>query len=187
MAYKRRRRYSGTRTKKLEHRQWFSNSWFSNVTTTLKNGADTDNVVLIGYDPLKGDDQTILRTRGLVNIVASTLGADVLAVLGGIVLPNKVVNNASPSELPNPLVDTDSTNWFVWHPFMIPGTLADSGTETPSDAATVQTFEMPVDSKAKRIMEASESVAWILGMNSNGAVSSKTFTMSSIIRTLVGY
>jgi len=186
MAYKRSRRRT-RHERKITHRQWFSDSAFHQETITLKNGADTDNVILFNQATLKGDDQTILRTRGTVSIQASTLGVDVIAVLGATVLPNKVVNNASPSELPNPLVDADSTDWFVWHPFMIPGTLADSGDETPSDAASTLSLIMPIDSKAKRIMEASDSVAWIIGMNANGVVSGKTFTFSTCLRTLVGY
>jgi len=187
----RRRRSSRMRgsqyERKINHRQWFTSSTFNSFTLTLKNGADTDNVARIAVDPLKGDDCTILRTRGLVNIQASTLGADTIAVLGGIVLPNKTANNASASELPSPLVDADTTDWFVWHPFMIPGTLSDSGTETPADSAAVQSLQMPIDSKGKRIMEASESVVWILGFNPNGAVASKTVTTSVLTRTLVGF
>jgi len=181
-----RRRSSGYE-RKINHRQWFTSSTFNSFTITLKNGADTDNVARVAVDPLKGDDATILRTRGLVSIQASTLGADTIAVLGGIVLPNKTANNASASELPNPLVDEDTTDWFVWHPFMIPGTLSDSGAETPADAAAIQTLEMPIDSKAKRIMEASESVVWLMGFNPNGAVSAKTVTTSVLTRTLVGF
>lgn len=185
--YSRRRRYSSGRTKKLEHKQWFTESAFGAKTVTLKNGADTDNVVFMTNSPLKGDDQTILRTRGRINIVASTLGADCWAVLGATVLPAKVAANASPQELPNPLVDEDGTDWFVWHPFMIPGTLADSGNETPADASAITTFDMPIDSKAKRRMEAADNVVWLLGINANGAVSSKTFTYAWCVRTLVGY
>jgi len=181
------RRRSGSYERKINHRQWYTSSSFETHTVTLKTGADTDNIVPIVRDQLKGDDCTILRTRGIVSIQASTLGADCIAVLGGIVLPNKIALNASASELPNPLVDSDSTDWFVWHPFMLPGTLSDSGTETPADSAAVTSLEMPVDSKAKRIMEASDSVMWLLGINANGAVASKSFTFSVCLRTLVGF
>jgi len=175
------------RERSIEHRQWFTNSGIASETVTLKAGADTDNVAKIAVDPLKGDDQTILRTRGFVNISTSALGSDTIAVLGGIVLPDKTANNASTSDLPNPLVDGDTTDWFVWHPFMIPSSIGDSGTETPEDAATLTVNYLPVDSKAKRIMEASESVVWLLGMNAEQAVSSKSFQFNYCLRTLVGY
>jgi len=185
-----RRRSSRTRSRegrKIEHRQWFTESGVASHTVTLKAGADTDNVVKISVDPLKGDDQTILRTRGFVNIQTSALGSDTIAVLGGLVLPNKTAQNASTSDLPSPLVDADTTDWFVWHPFMIPASVADTGDETPSDAATLTANYLHVDSKAKRIMEASESVVWILGLNPQAAVSGKQFEFAYCLRTLVGY
>lgn len=185
-----RRRHSRRRTRherKIEHRQWFTSSGFSAGSLTLKAGADSDNVVKIAVDALKGDDQTILRTRGYINIATSELGSDTIGVLGGIVLPNKTAQNASNSELPNPLVDADSTDWFVWHPFAISGSIADSGDETPADANLAETLEMPIDSKAKRIMEASESVVWVLGLNPKAAVSSKSVDFVYCLRTLVGY
>jgi len=182
--YERRRQSSG---RKLEHRQWFTSSGFASETVSLKAGADTSNVVKITTDQLKGDDQTILRTRGLVAVATSALGADTIAVLGGIVLPNKTAANASADELPSPLVDADTTDWFVWHPFVIPSSIADSGDETPSDAVLTEPNYMHVDSKAKRILEASESVVWLLGLNPQAVVSSKTFRIAYNLRTLVGY
>lgn len=181
------RRSRRTYERKIEHRQWYTESGVKTETVTLKAGADTDNVVKITVDPLKGDDQTILRTRGFVNVQTSALGQDTIAVLGGLVLPNKTAENASSADLPNPLVDADTTDWFVWHPFMIPSSIADSGSETPEDAAALTNNMLAVDSKAKRIMEASESVVWILGMNPPQAVSGKSFQFAYCLRTLVGY
>lgn len=187
----RRRRSASRRStryeRKIEHRQWFTSSGFAEQTVTLKAGADTDNVVKIAVDQLKGDDQTILRTRGIVAVATSALGSDTIAVLGGIVLPNKTASNASTDELPSPLVDADTTDWFVWHPFMIPSSIADSGDETPADAVITEPNQMHVDSKAKRIMEASESVVWLLGLNPKAAVSGKQFNVAYNLRTLVGY
>lgn len=184
-----RRRYSRSsrHERKIQHRQWFSTSGFANGNLTLQTGANTGNVFKVAVDQLKGDDQTILRTRGLVSVSSSALANDTIAVLGGIVLPNKTAANASTSELPNPLLDDDSTDWFVWHPFMIPGSVADTGDTTPADTAFLIANDMPIDSKAKRILEASESVVWILGFNPKGAVSNKAISVAYNLRTLVGY
>jgi len=184
-----RRNYSrGTRyERKINHRQWFTSSGFANANVTLKAGADTSNVLKITTDQLKGDDQTILRTRGLVTVALSSLGTATIAVLGGIVLPNKTAANASTDELPSPLVDADSTDWFVWHPFTIPPTVADTGEPTPTDVLFTDVNDMAVDSKAKRKLEASDSVVWLLGFNPEGAVSAKNVKVAYNIRTLVGY
>lgn len=182
-----RRRYDQRTSRKIEHRQWFTTTEIQTSTVTFKQGSDTDNVVKLAVDNLKGDDQTILRTRGQIAISTSTLGADTMFVLGGIVLPNKTAANAGTTDLPSPLVDSDTTDWFVWHPFMVEGNVADSGSETPEDAVLRQTMMLDVDSKAKRIMEASESVVWILGGSPENAISSKTFKSMLNIRTLVGY
>ena len=175
-----RRRYE----RKIEHRQWFTTTGFYKTNVSI---AATGSVYKVFVDPLRGDDQTILRTRGIVAVNASALGSDSMAVLGAIVLPNKTANNASNAELPNPFMDQDTTNWFVWHPFTIPATIADTGAETPADAVFSLPNELPVDSKAKRIMEASESVVWLLGFIPSSAVSSKAVSVGYTIRTLVGY
>jgi len=187
MGRRRTRSRSQRYERKIEYRQGFTSSGFHSASLTLKAGADTANVVKITTDQLKGDDQTILRTRGIVAVATSALGADTVCVLGGIVLPNKTAANASADELPSPLVDADTTDWFVWHPFMIPASVADSGDETPSDALISEPNQMHVDSKAKRIMEASESVVWLLGMNPAAAVSGKAVSIAYNLRTLVGY
>ena len=176
-----RRRYE----RKIEHRQWFTNVGFhSSSITTSGTGSQ---IVKVFVDPLRGDDQTILRTRGIVAVNLSSLGQDAIGVMAATVLPNKTANNASFSELPNPFVDEDTTNWFVWHPFTIGRTLADSGSASSSEESFVPVNSMHIDSKAKRIMEASESVVWILGVSPQAAVSNKGFTVGYTIRSLVGY
>lgn len=181
------RRYS--RERKIQHRQWFTSSGVENKTgVNLKAGADTDNVIKIAVDALKGDDCTILRTRGFINVFGTNFAVDTIGALGGIVLPNKTANNASTSDLPNPLVDADSTDWFVWTPIGFQGSLADSGDATPEDQQlSVLQIANNIDSKAKRIMEASDSVVWILGLNPQAAVTSKALDFMYCIRTLVGY
>lgn len=154
-------------------------------TITWKAGADTDNVVKIGVDPLKGDDQTILRTRGYIVPSVNGADADINCVLGGIVLPNKTAANASASDLPNPLVDGDTTDWFVWMPFLVTAELG--GTNNVEEVTIAASYPLEVDSKAKRIMEASESVVWILGGNPESAISSKSLVVNYNLRTLVGY
>jgi len=183
--YRRRRNYSRSTSKKIEHRQWFTNSGHSESTVTWKQGADTNNVLKIAVDPLKGDDQTILRTRGYVVPSVNGADADIQCVLGGIVLPNKTANNASTSELPNPLVDADSTDWFVWMPFLVTAELG--GTNNVEEVTIAASYPLEVDSKSKRIMEASDSVCWILGANPETAITSKNFVVNYCLRTLVGY
>jgi len=173
--------------RKIEHRQWFTITEFFNGSLTLAAGADSSNVYKIAVDQLKGDDQTILRTRGLIAVQTAAFTSDAVAVLGGIVLPNKTAANAGSSELPHPLVDADTTDWFVWHPFMIPATLDDTGSESGSEGALLAPNEMPIDSKAKRIMEASESVVWLLGIAPKTAQTSKALNVAMVTRTLVGY
>lgn len=185
---RRRRSHNQSRyERKINHRQWFTNCGFEEQTINLKQGPDTENVVKFHVSGFKGDDQTILRTRGLVSVSWSTLGSDVLAVLGGIVLPNKTANNASAMELPNPLLDSDTTDWFVWHPFVIPSSVEDTGDASAADVVFSEPNNIPVDSKAKRKMEASESVAWIFGFDAAAAVNAKGFRIGYNLRTLVGY
>jgi len=178
---RRNRRYE----RKIEHRQWFTNSGHFEGNITFKNGADTDNVVKVMVDPLKGDDQTILRTRGYVVPSVNGANADIQMVLGAIVLPNKTAENASASDLPNPLVDSDSTDWFVWMPFLVTAELG--GTNNVEEVTMASALNLEIDSKAKRIMEASDSVVWILGGNPEAAVSAKSLVVNYCIRTLVGY
>jgi hypothetical protein len=155
----------------------------------LKAGPDTDNVVKITTDQLKGDDQTILRTRGTITIANTALGTDAVGALGAIVLPNKTAAQAGSSEIPNPLVDADTTDWFVWQPLIVEASLTDTGAETGEEAsaAAANVMNFHIDSKAKRIMEAAESVVWCLGLNPVSAVSSKQFRFGYVFRTLVGY
>jgi len=191
MARYRRRSSRGHRSseRKIEHRQWFTNSGIESQNWTLKAGADTDNVIKLIQDPLKGDDCTILRTRGFILPVFSAADVEIVGALGAMVLPNKVAENASTSDLPNPLVDADSTDWFVWQPFSIPQDIgqggADPGDETA--AALASSIMLEIDSKGKRIMEASESAVWILGLNAESAVTTKNIKFSYVIRTLVGF
>ena len=175
-----RRRYE----RKIEHRQWFTKTGFHTESVTASTAGSVSKIVV---DPLRGDDQTILRTRGIVAVEASALSADTNAVLGAIVLPNKTANNASASELPNPFIDTDTTNWFVWHPFNIPSGIVDSGSLTGADQSLLLPNQMPIDSKAKRIMEASESVVWVIGLMPKADVSNKNISIAYTIRSLVGY
>jgi len=187
MGRRRRRSYSPRRhERKIEHRQWFTNSGVNQETISLANGLGTNNLVKVSVDALKGDDQTILRTRGYVIVDTTTFASSAVAVLGGIVLPNKTAQQASNTELPNPLVDADTTDWFVWQPFQIPATVADTGSESAPEASAFS-VNMQIDSKAKRIMEASESVVWIVGFNASSAESNKDIAMSYCLRTLVGY
>lgn len=172
--------------RRIEHRQWFTTSGFSDSTHTFKGGADTDNVVKIAVDPLKGDDQTILRTRGIITPFFSAFEQQTNAALGGIVLPNKTAQNSSVSELPNPLLDEDTTDWFVWHPITVPYDISNTGTDEDDDEVMAGDQVM-VDSKAKRIMEASESVVWVLGLAPQAAVTSKRIAFQYLLRTLVGY
>jgi len=173
-------------SRKLEHRQWFTTTGRFDANVTLAAGADSDNVIKFAVDALKGDDQTVLRTRGIVYIEGAAFTASVMAVLGGIVLPNKVAQDVSNSDLPNPLVDADTTDWFVWQPFAIPPSLSDSGSETGAESMAAP-LNMPVDSKAKRIIEASESVVWCMGFNAPGAQSAKNVKIGYVLRCLVGY
>lgn len=186
MGRRTRRRRSMRHERKIEHRQWITNSGMGGHNVTLKAGIDSNNLIKLATDPLKGDDQTILRTRGFVNAYYSTLGTPCIGVLGGLVLPNKTASNASVSDLPHPLVDEDTTDWFVWQPFAF-GASIGTGTEETEDIYLAQTLEMPIDSKAKRIMEASESVVWILGLHPEAAVSNKQIDFAWVVRTLVGY
>lgn len=188
MARTRRRssRSRGRYERKIEHRQWFTSSFSGEPGLTLKAGSDTDNILKLGIDPLKGDDQTILRTRGYFCFYNVSANTSINCVLGGIVLPNKTANNASVSDLPNPLLDADSTDWFVWQPFPITPQLGASASDD-AEAAVISNLQMPIDSKAKRIMEAAESVVWVVGFHPGAAISNKEFEFLGLVRTLVGY
>jgi len=174
--------------RRIEHRQWFTVSGREKQSWTTKAGADTDNVIKLLVAPFKGDDQTILRTRGFFEATFNDFGDSFVGALGGIVLPNKTAQNASTDELPNPLVDADTTDWFVWQPFYV---VEDLGKTTGGDTGEVieasQDLSVMIDSKAKRIMEASESAVFIIGLNTPDAVSSKDLEFSYCLRTLVGY
>lgn len=185
MARRMRRSSRRMHERKITHRQWYTTSGITNITLNLAQGTGNQNVSKLFVDPLKGDDQTILRTRGFVVPQMAQISTDLVCVLGGIVLPNRVANDASISELPNPLVDADTTDWFVWQPFLKPYS-STGGTE---DQRVEQASAIPleVDSKAKRIMEASESVVWIIGYNAATNVTSDAFRVAYCLRTLVGY
>lgn len=187
MGRRRSRRRSMRHERKIEHRQWFTTSDISNHTVTLKAGTDSDNLIKLAVTPFKGDDQTILRTRGFINVYGSTLGTPCNGILGATVLPNRTANEGTPSDLPNPFLDADGTDWFVWHPFAFAGGIEDSGTVDGADVFLAQTFELPVDSKAKRIMEAAESVVWVMAFEPEAAVTSKRVSVAYCLRTLVGY
>lgn len=188
MARYRRSRSNRRYERKIEHRQWFTISGRESQSWTTKAGADTDNVIKLATSQLKGDDQTILRTRGFFECTFNDFGDSFVGVLGGIVLPNKTAANASTDELPNPLVDGDTTDWFVWQPFYVTEDLGKtSGGDSGEVIEASQDLSVMIDSKAKRIMEASESVVWVVGLNTATAVSAKTLTFSYIVRTLVGY
>ena len=154
---------------------------------TLAQGAASGNVAKVFTDQLKGDDQTILRTRGYVIPSTNHAATDIQACLGMIVLPNRIATEASNSELPNPLVDSDTTDWFVWQPFLIPASLDQSSSDDEDPVILAASFPLEVDSKAKRLMEASESVVCVVGFNPFAAVSSQTITFNFNLRTLVGY
>jgi len=83
------------------------------------------------------------------------------------------------------LVDGDTTDWFVWMPFLVTAELG--GTNNVEEVTIAASYPLEVDSKAKRIMEASESVVWILGGNPESAISSKSLVFNFNLRTLVGY
>ena len=190
----RQRRHSRTNSRryerKIQHRQWFTNAGFGGTATvTLKAGNDTDNLIKIFVDPLKGDDQTVLRTRGFVNFSDLQAGEPMNGVFGMTVLPNKTAENGTASDLPNPLVDADTTDWFVWQPISVPN-VDTSSSSTEQDIVVAELSPpmlLEIDSKAKRIIEAAESVVGILGLGPKAAISSKEIEFQYLIRTLVGY
>lgn len=188
MGRRRMRRRSTRHERKIEHRQWFTNAGFTGAdNVTLKAGNDTDNLLKVFVDPLKGDDQTILRTRGYVAVDFGNPGVPVNAVLGMTVLPDKTAENASESDLPNPMVDADSNDWFVWQPFLFPKVNTTDSSGNDDVLAELAPHNLVIDSKAKRILQANESVVAILGLGPEAAINSKSLHFAYSVRTLVGY
>lgn len=159
--------------KKIEHREWYTEMF-----GTAFDPASNRDVQLLAFPAmtLKSDDCTILRTRGEIGVLGLALtAADILRlVLGMIVLPAKYA--AETSTLPNPLIQTDSDDWFVWQP------------ATPVRVGNLE-YRFEIDSKAMRKMESDSVVVPIMGIQSPlGAFDSNDrINFVGTVRILVGY
>lgn len=129
---------------------------------------------------LKDDDCTVLRTRGQISCIfagASDERQQLRLVLGFQVLPAKFAS-ATADNLPNPLVQDDTDDWFVWQPARI----VDSG-------ASFIEYSFDVDSKAMRKMEAASVVVPVLGIQSpvRAFGAGDSIVAVGALRVLVGY
>ena len=187
MAYYRRNRYYNRgnyrpRGRKLQHREWYPF-----VFTPQLDPANNANpqVFFIGTTDLKSDDCTILRTRGAGSVAFDMVNPTASAyrpafTLGALTIPSKY--KADRSNMPNPLSATDSDDWFLWQPF--PG--MPMNPTVVSNEGGAQMIE--IDSKAKRKLQADESVLFVLGLDAGvGWGSDDRIAVSLNFRILVGY
>lgn len=166
--------YSG---KKLNHREWYTQVHSAKWDVPQDTNTHLQKVY---FDQLKGDDCTILRTRGVINVdfVSPTKGFS--AAFGALTLPNRYAAEAS--NLPNPFTATDTDDWFVWSPIIF--------TEVGAAQAGSSAYRgiIPVDSKAKRKLAADEGVLGVIGFHFNVAPgASAECNANALLRTLVGY
>lgn len=161
--------------RKIEHREWFTE-----LVGTNYDPANNQDVQLLALPnmTLKSDDCTVLRTRGYVNVDGQALGqANLLRlVLGMTTLPAKYADEIS--NLPNPLTQDDSDDWFVWQPAVI-----------EASTSNTQIYRFEVDSKAMRKMESDTVVKPIIGIQSPLAAfgSDDRISIVGVMRVLVGY
>lgn len=182
MAYYRRRNYGGyrggyrqERKPRLAHKEWIPIVFNSQIDPGSSTGAQA---YYLGFNDLKSDDATILRTRGVGSISFDSVDLDTrpAMTLGALVIPGKYKNERT--TIPNPLVSSDTDDWFLWMPF--------AGMPMGGTGAKVVDFE--IDSKAKRKMQADESVLFILGINVATAFGSDDrLDLAFNFRVLVGY
>jgi len=174
-----RRRSNERYERKINHRQWFTN-----LVGQSFNPLDSTDAQLVSLPSmtLKSDDCTVLRTRGQIDVAVqhpsdSTL---VRCVLGMIVMPAKYANEVS--NLPNPLEQNDSDDWFVWQSAEWMDVVVIGGT-------TSLLYSLKVDSKAMRKMEADEVVKPVIGIQAPLAAfgSDDRVYFVGVNRVLVGY
>lgn len=176
-----RRNYSNRRPR-LQHKEWFPFIF----TPELDPAANANpQVFFIGTTDLKNDDCTILRTRGAGSVVLENVNPTAGALrpaftLGALTIPSKYKSDRT--NMPNPLSGTDSDDWFLWQPFPGMPTIP-SQTESYSGAVMID-----IDSKAKRKLQADESVLFVLGVDSGvGWGADDRLEVSLNFRILVGY
>jgi len=167
-----RRRSTRTYERKIDHREWFV--VYGVETFNLANDA-TLQIRKVFNESLRGDDCTILRTRGSFTWESEDVaaGAGTNCVFGMTHLPAKF-STLSDSMLPNPLAETESDDWFHWQP--VPA--IDSASPMP----------MIIDSKAMRKLPADYQAFGVLGYVSNTQPGSSVgVVMTYTLRILVGY
>lgn len=190
MGRRRRMRRTMRHERKINHRQWYADVGnFDVQNLSLSEGVTHANMVKVKVQALRGEDCTILRSRGVFATGFASGGVELAAVLGATVLPNRTANQASVSDLPNPMIDAESNDWFVWYPFVIPENVDNAGAATADvvEAVAMSQNNVPIDSKAKRILEANESVVWVCAFSPQSAVSDFDASFTYALRTLVGY
>ena len=179
---RRRRRTAERHERVIEHRQWFTEQVGDSF-----NPADNSNEQLFTLDSmtLKSDDCTILRTRGKVHVYVDHLSdasQPIQMVLGACVLPAKYAGETS--NLPNPLKQNESDDWFLWVPASIVHVQA-----VTSGSGVVAIYEFDIDSKAMRKMQAVDVVKPIVGVASDPTAfgSDDRIFIGGVFRILVGY
>jgi len=172
MARMRRRSTTRGYERKIEHREWFtvagveSFNLASNTTIQLRK---------LFNEALRGDDCTILRTRGLMTWESEDVaaGVGINCVLGMTHLPAKFSTLAD-SMLPNPLNETESDDWYVWQPV---GAIDSASPELQI-----------VDSKAMRKLPSDYQSFGVLGYQSSGSPGASVgIVLTYTFRILVGY
>jgi len=123
-------------------------------------------------------DETILRTRGMfaVETDQSAASENQLGAFGMIIVSDNAAA-AGVASIPGPATEASDDGWFVWVPIVQRWEL---GTFVGFDSH--QSVQYEIDSKAKRIVQAGQTIAVVVESVASGFTIATVFRMLSQVR-----
>ena len=126
---------------------------------------------------------TLARTRGMLRMVrGGDTGNNINGALVGAVLPQQLANSAaSVEDYPNPFSaeSTSGGDFFLMEPFSFPAGAGIAG------GASVDDIIIHIDSKAQRIVKASEAIYFYICYTAVGDVLSTTLATGLVLSLLL--
>jgi hypothetical protein len=125
--------------------------------------------LLFGHSPSSSFDLTILRIRGLFTVSSdqNSTTEDQVGVMGAIIVSDNAFA-AGAASVPGPIADA-ADHWMLWMPFI-------HRYNVVTAVGVMEGFahQHPVDNKAQRVIEAGETLAFIVesGSESEGFITS---------------
>jgi len=150
------------RSRAVSHRQ---TTWVGQADQTFIGVGTNAKVIVSNFDPQANSmlAPTIVRTRGEVTVVATTLTVDVdiVGAFGLAVVTDRAFA-AGQASVPGPWTDSDWGGWFVWQSFAV-------AYEIGSEIGVVNAgHTMIVDSKAMRKVKDDETIILVAESQSSG-------------------